>query len=281
MLKALEVQLRILDMTGPLQRARHRKLRRSVQRIDRQRLLQNRDRLVEFLQLLVADALEIIGIRIPGIELHRLLKALQRRLELIARMLRKPEVVPRLRIARIESNRLLQPLLGFVQLLQSHQRNALIDRRLRQPGVLLERLGKRRRRALSELLAHLRHAAIVQPHRLGVKARLRSGRRGAISTTRTTQAAERRNRAEGPGWQARASQAAEKLVRAAGRDFSSGKKPAESTRALAPEVCFSRYLLEFRPFSVACSAVMLRMDVFPCAAGAIRPASRKTMNGTP
>jgi Ca-activated chloride channel homolog len=52
----------------------------------------------------------------------------------------------------------------------------------------------------------------------------------------------------------RALQAVEKLARAVGRDFSPGTKPAESTGALAPEVCFSQCSFESRPFSAACLA---------------------------
>ena len=61
----------------------------------------------------------------------------------------------------------LQRLLGLVQLLQRHQRDAFVDGRLRQLRILLEGLGKRVGGALGKLLAHLRHAAIVQPNRFG------------------------------------------------------------------------------------------------------------------
>jgi hypothetical protein len=37
-----------------------------------------------------------------------------------------------------------------------------------------------------------------------------------------------------------------------GRGFNPGTKPAESTRASAPEVCFSQCSFENRPFSAAC-----------------------------
>ena len=91
-------------------------------------------------------------------------------------MLGQAQVVPRLRAAGVERNPLLQSLLGFVQPLQSQQRYTLIHRRLCQLRILLERRGKALRGALGKLLAHLRHAAIVEPHRLGVEARLRPGR---------------------------------------------------------------------------------------------------------
>ena len=52
-----------------------------------------------------------------------------------------------------------------------------IDRRLRQLRVFLEGLGKRRRRALGELGRLIGRAAVVKPHCLGVKARLRTGHR--------------------------------------------------------------------------------------------------------
>jgi tRNA C32,U32 (ribose-2'-O)-methylase TrmJ len=58
----------------------------------------------------------------------------------------------------------------------------------------------------------------------------------------------------GPAQSSGALQAAEKLVRVVGRDFSPGTKPVESTRALAPEVCFSKCSFDNRPFSAACLA---------------------------
>ena len=67
----------------------------------------------------------------------------------------------------------LQPVLRLVELLQRQQRDAFVDRGLRQLGVFLERLGKALRGAIGKLLAHLRHAAIVQPHRLRIEVRLR------------------------------------------------------------------------------------------------------------
>ncbi len=70
-------------------------------------LLQNRNGLVELLQLLVADALEISGVRIPGIDLHRLLKAGQRRLQFVARVLGEAQVVPCLRAVRLQREGLL------------------------------------------------------------------------------------------------------------------------------------------------------------------------------
>ena len=144
-------------------------------RTDSQCLLQDFDRLVEILHLLVADALKVIRIRIARIELHCLLKALQRRLQFIAGVFCEPQVVPGLHALRIQSKSGLKGLLGLVQFLQSHQRNAFIDGCLRQLWILLERLGKRVFRPFGELLAHLRHAAVVGPHRLRIKARLRPG----------------------------------------------------------------------------------------------------------
>jgi hypothetical protein len=49
-------------------------------------------------------------------------------------------------------------------------------------------------------------------------------------------------------------QAAEKLVRAVGQGFIPGTNAAESTRALAPEVCFLPPLTQNRPFSAGCLA---------------------------
>jgi tRNA threonylcarbamoyladenosine biosynthesis protein TsaB len=51
-----------------------------------------------------------------------------------------------------------------------------------------------------------------------------------------------------------AEQAAEKPNRAVGRAFIPGIKPMKSTRALAPEVCFSGISPQDRPFSAACKA---------------------------
>ena len=147
-----------------------------MQRIHLQCLLQNRDGLIELLHLLVANALKINGVRVPRIELHRILKAGQRRLHFIACVLGQAQVIPGLRAIRVERNPLLQRLLGLIKPLQSEQRNALIHLRLRQLRVLLERRGKTFRGALGKLLAHLRHAAIVEPHCLGVEARLRPRR---------------------------------------------------------------------------------------------------------
>ena len=107
----------------------------------------NRNGLVELLHLLIADALEVVRIRIARIELHRLLKAGQRSVEFVVRVLRQAQVVPRLRTVRIESDGRLQRLLGVVNLLQRQQRNAFVDRRLRQLRVFLERFGECLRRA--------------------------------------------------------------------------------------------------------------------------------------
>ena len=111
------------------------------------------------------------------IDLRRLLKAGQRGVQLVARVLRQAQVVPGLRAVRIERESRLQRLLGLVELLQREQRDAFVDGGLRQLGVFLERLGKALRSAIGKLLAHLRHAAIVQPHRLRIEARLRTAPR--------------------------------------------------------------------------------------------------------
>jgi hypothetical protein len=58
-------------------------------------------------------------------------------------------------------------------------------------------------------------------------------------------------------------QVAEKLLRAVGQGFIPGTKATESTRALAPEVCFSSVWPGFRPFSAACKARRL----FCCICG--------------
>ena len=108
MLEALEVLLRLRKVAGALVRARYRKLRRCVLRVDLQRFLENRNRLVGILQILVADALEIVRVRILGIKLHSLLKALQRRLQIIARVLREAQVVPGLGALWVQGDCLLQ-----------------------------------------------------------------------------------------------------------------------------------------------------------------------------
>jgi hypothetical protein len=55
------------------------------------------------------------------------------------------------------------------------------------------------------------------------------------------------------------SQAAEKLIseppQASGHDFSRAISAVESTRALAPAVCFSGISPQNQPFSAACSVV--------------------------
>src|ERR1017187_708621 len=49
-------------------------------------------------------------------------------------------------------------------------------------------------------------------------------------------------------------QGPEKRVRAGGRGFVPGITPAKSTRASAPQACFSGISLEIRPSSATCSA---------------------------
>ena len=176
MLESLEMHLCLRRVARALQGPRQGKFSRSVQRIHFERMLQRRDGLVELLHLLVANALKINGVHVPGIELHGALKAGQCRLQFVARVLGQAQVVPRLRAVWVECNPLLQRLLRLVNPLQREQRYALIHRRLRQLRVLFERRGKTIRGALGKLLAHLRHTAIVEPHCLGVKARLRPGR---------------------------------------------------------------------------------------------------------
>jgi hypothetical protein len=75
-----------------------------------------------------------------------------------------------------QNNGLLENLLCLIHLLLRHQGYAFVDRGLGQRWIFLERLGKAVGGSLSELLAHQRHAAIVEADRLGVEARLRSGR---------------------------------------------------------------------------------------------------------
>ena len=100
-LKALEVLLRIRCVARTLQRARQRKLRRSVQRADFQCLLQHRNRLVVLLHLLIGGALKVIRVHVPGIELHRLLKTGQCRVQFIVGVLRQSQVVPGLGTPRV------------------------------------------------------------------------------------------------------------------------------------------------------------------------------------
>ena len=118
MLKALEVLRRLRPASRTLQRPRQAELRRGMDRVDLQRLLEDRDGLVELLHILVADALEIKGVRVPGVELHRLLEAGQRRLQLVARVLGQAQVVPGLGIVLLQCESRMQRLLGLVQLLQ-------------------------------------------------------------------------------------------------------------------------------------------------------------------
>ena len=189
-LKSVEMLLGLVLVAGALQGRGHHKLRRGVQRVDLQRLPQNADSLLVLLHFEVAIALKIVRIHVHGIGLGRPLKAGQRRLQFVARMLGKAQHVPRLRAVLVESQGLLKIPLRLIQLLQIEQRNALVDGRLRQPWIPLERFGKALGRLLGKLLAHLRHAAIVGPHRLGVKARLRS-RRGRNC--------HKKNKGQGPG----------------------------------------------------------------------------------
>jgi aminoglycoside/choline kinase family phosphotransferase len=67
--------------------------------------------------------------------------------------------------------------------------------------------------------------------------------------------AEGKQKTEQALYQCTTSQPAEKLNRAVGRGFIPGIRPMESTRALAPEACFSGISPENQPFSAASSAV--------------------------
>ena len=102
------------NVTGPLQRTRQNKFGRSVQRIDLQCVLKNRNGLVELLHFFIADSLKIEGIDISGIDCRSPLKAGQRGRQIVVRVLRQAKVIPRLSAVRIESDGLPEPLLGVV-----------------------------------------------------------------------------------------------------------------------------------------------------------------------
>ncbi len=139
----------------------------SVQRIDGQRLLQNGNGLIKLLHLLVTDALKVIRVSVPGVELHCLLETRQRRVQFVIRVLGQSQVVPGLRILRLKSDRFVQNLLGVVELLQRHQRDAFVDGGLCELWILFEGLGEGTGCAIGKLLAHLRHATIVQANCFG------------------------------------------------------------------------------------------------------------------
>ncbi len=187
-LEELEVLLGFGRVAGALQRARHCELRRSVQRLDGERLLENFDLLVELLQLAVADALEVVGICIARIEFDGLLKAGERGVDLVVCVLRKAEVVPGLRIVRVERECRFEGLLGLVEFLQRHERDAFVDGGLRHLWILLERVGKAGGGAVSELLAHKGDTLVVQLNGLrvdvGFRCRESSRKRPAGSAER-------------------------------------------------------------------------------------------------
>ena len=189
--KSFEVLLGLGYVAGALQGARQLKLRRCMEGVNREGLLENFDLFVELLQLSVADAFEVLGIGVARIELDGILKAGQRGIDLVVGMLRQAKVVPGLRIVRVERERCVQGFLGLIELLQGHQRDAFIDRGLRQLRVFLEGLGEACSCLLCELLAHLRDALVVQADRLRVEVRLRrqvcTGTRKACSRNEPAQ----------------------------------------------------------------------------------------------
>ncbi len=178
MLECLEVLFGFRRVAGALQCARQLEFGRGVNRIDLQCFFERLDGLVELLHFSVTDPDVVPGVDVAGIKFDGVLKALQRCVEFVARMLREAEVVPHLGTVRIEGNRRLQGLLGLVEFLEGHEGDALVDGGLRHLRILFEGLGETVGRLLSELLAHLRDAAIVQAHGVGIEPRLSPGMPG-------------------------------------------------------------------------------------------------------
>ena len=107
-----------------------------MQRINLERLFKNRSGLVELLQFLIAEAFEVVGVRVSRIECRDVFEAGERSFSFISAMLHEAKVVPRLRTVGIDRDRLLEQLLAFVQTLQSQQCDSLIHGGLRKFRIL-------------------------------------------------------------------------------------------------------------------------------------------------
>src|SRR5271170_4961958 len=118
MLKNLEMLFGGRYVAGALKRAGQDELGRGMKGVDGESFFENRDGLVVLLQILVADALEIEGIRIRRIEFARLLKAFERRLKFVPGALGQAQVVPGLRAAGVKGDGFLEVALCFLELLQ-------------------------------------------------------------------------------------------------------------------------------------------------------------------
>ena len=156
--------------------------------VDVERLLEDGDGLVELLHLLVADALEIVGVGVAGSSLTACWKLARAASSSLSACWARPRLYQACALGGRERWPACRTFLASSSLLQRQQRNALVDGGLGQGGVLLEGGGKAVRGAVSELLAHLRHAAVVEAHGLGVVGGSGGGR------GRDQQEAERRQR---------------------------------------------------------------------------------------
>ena len=128
-----------VGVPGLLVRARDAELRRGVQRVQLERVLEGVNRLWILLGLRVCRAQEIPGVGVVGIDFSDVLERINGRVGFVRVLRKQAEVVPGMRVFGILLGDFLQDCLGIIDFLQVEQRDGTIQFRNRQLRILLRR----------------------------------------------------------------------------------------------------------------------------------------------